>query len=134
MQFQYMIHMAMPQYKNPCPRGDEIYNLGRPFHGHHYHILSIIQAREKIFREIHQFYTFDPKIISLEGGLGMKFTIVCPLAYPNLSLEGVVRFTPTPLLTSKLQESCKIYIIHISLQNLQILVKKIKNPNLLNIF
>ena len=32
----------------------------------------------------------------------------------NLSPEGVVRYTPTPLLSSKLQQSCKTYIIHIS--------------------
>ena len=36
----------------------------------------------------------------------------------NLSPEGVVRYTRTPLLTSKLQESCKTYIIHISIQTL----------------
>ena len=30
--------MATPKHKNPCPRGHEIYNFGRPFLGHHYYI------------------------------------------------------------------------------------------------
>ena len=55
--------------------------------------------------------------------------------FVNLSPEGVVRYTPTPVLSFELQESCKTYIIHISMQTLWILVKKkFKKPNLLNIF
>ena len=34
--FHYMTYMATLQHKNPCPGGHEIYNLGRPFLGHHY--------------------------------------------------------------------------------------------------
>ena len=38
----------------PLPRGHEIYNTGRPFHGHHYFILSLsdlCMGVEKIFKE-----------------------------------------------------------------------------------
>ena len=39
--------------KNPCPGGHEIYNLGRPFHGHYYYTLSLSEtcpwAEKKIF-------------------------------------------------------------------------------------
>ena len=31
MHFHYMIYVATPQHKNPCPEGHEIYNLGGPF-------------------------------------------------------------------------------------------------------
>ena len=41
MHFHYMTFMVMPQHKNPCPRGLEIYKFGRPFLGHHYYILSL---------------------------------------------------------------------------------------------
>ena len=30
--------MATHQHKNPCPRGHEIYNFGRPILGHHYYM------------------------------------------------------------------------------------------------
>ena len=33
--------MATPQQKNPCPGGHESKNLGRPFLGDHYYILSL---------------------------------------------------------------------------------------------
>ena len=42
MHFHYMTYMATPQHKNPCPEGHEFYNLGRPFPGHHYYILSLV--------------------------------------------------------------------------------------------
>ena len=42
MQFCYMTYMATPPHKNPCPRGHEIYNFGRPFLGHHYYMLCLI--------------------------------------------------------------------------------------------
>ena len=38
----------------------------------------------------------------------MKF-----ISLSNISPEGVVLYTPTPLFTSKLQESCKTYIIQV---------------------
>ena len=41
MYFHYMTYMAKPILrKKTCPGGHEIYNLGRPFLGHHYYILS----------------------------------------------------------------------------------------------
>ena len=46
--------MATPQRKNPCPEGHEIQNVGRPFLGHHYYILSLLdlclEAKRKIFK------------------------------------------------------------------------------------
>ena len=39
MHFYSMTYMATPQHKNPCPRGHEIYNFGRPFVCHHFYIL-----------------------------------------------------------------------------------------------
>ena len=48
--------MAIPWYKNPCPGGNEIYNLIRPFLGHLYLILSLSElclgVENKIFKEI----------------------------------------------------------------------------------
>ena len=59
MQFDFKTNMAMPLHKNPCPRGHEIYNFGRPFLGHHYYILGLSdlcqRAEKKIFKEIMQF-------------------------------------------------------------------------------
>ena len=41
MHFHYYITlMTTPLYKNPWPRGQEIYNFGKPFLGHHYNALS----------------------------------------------------------------------------------------------
>ena len=55
-----MTYMAMPPHKNPCPRGHEIYNFGRPFLGHHYYILGLsdlcLGIEKKIFKEIMHFY------------------------------------------------------------------------------
>ena len=57
--------------QEPCPGGNEIYNVGRPFLGHHYCILSLsdlcLGVEKKIFKEIHQLYTFYPKINSPWG-------------------------------------------------------------------
>ena len=51
-----------------CPRGHEIQNFGRPFLSHHYNILDFSDpclgvAIKKIFRKIHQFYTFYPTVL-----------------------------------------------------------------------
>ena len=35
MHVYYMTYLATPQHKNPCPRGQEIYNFSIPFIGHH---------------------------------------------------------------------------------------------------
>ena len=51
--------MATPLHKNPCPRGHQIYNFGRPFLGHYY-ILGLsdlcLGKEKKIFKEIMQFH------------------------------------------------------------------------------
>ena len=58
--------MATPLQKNPCPGGHEIYNFGRPFLGHHYYLLGLsdlcLGVEKKIFKDVHQFYTFYPII------------------------------------------------------------------------
>ena len=63
-----MTYMNTPLHKNPCLGGHEIYNFGRPFHGHHYYTLRLYgpcpRVGKNIFQEIHQFYTLDPKITS----------------------------------------------------------------------
>ena len=73
MDFHYMTYKATLQHKNPCPGGLEIYNFVRHCHflGHYYYTLSSYEpspGEEKIFKEIHQFYTFYPKITSPLGG------------------------------------------------------------------
>ena len=55
-----MTYLVTPQHKNSCARGHEIYNLGRPFLGHQYYILSFsnlcMGVEEEIFKEIMHFY------------------------------------------------------------------------------
>ena len=42
MHFHYnMTYMDTSKHKNPCPVGDETYNFGRPFLGHHYSVCLI---------------------------------------------------------------------------------------------
>ena len=64
MHFPYMTYMAMPLHMNPCPQGNEFYNLGSPFLGHHYYILSLsnlcLGVEKKIFKEIiNEFSQYD---------------------------------------------------------------------------
>ena len=65
----------MPLHKTPCPGVHEIYNFGRPFLGHHYryYILSLsdlcLGVEKKIFKELHQFYTFYTQITSPWSGV-----------------------------------------------------------------
>ena len=46
--------------QEPLPGGHEIYNFGRPFHGHHYYILGLsdlcLEVEEKIFKIMHSLY------------------------------------------------------------------------------
>ena len=44
MQFHFKTYIAMPEHKNPCPTGLEMYNFGRPFLGHHYNILGFFST------------------------------------------------------------------------------------------
>ena len=50
-----MTCISTPLCKNPCPGGHDIYNLGRPFLGHHCYILSFsdlcLGVEKKIFKE-----------------------------------------------------------------------------------
>ena len=56
MHFHYMTSIATPERKNPCPGGHEIYNLDRPFLGHHYYKLFLSdlysEVEKNIFKEI----------------------------------------------------------------------------------
>ena len=75
--------MATLLHKNPCPGGHENYNFGGPFIGYHYYILSLYGLFTEVeksffFKEIHQFYTFYPKLPPLGVGWGViKLTISC---------------------------------------------------------
>ena len=85
----YFHYMAMPQHKNPALGGHEIYNCNRPFHGHNFLALSLSKPcpkeEKKIFSEIHQFYTFYPKITSPWGGASWNLQFLVPSPYiPNL--------------------------------------------------
>ena len=50
MIFHYMTYMTTCQHKNSCPGDNEIYNLGRPYLGHHYyiHVLSLCEPRLRV--------------------------------------------------------------------------------------
>ena len=52
--------MATPKHKNPCRRGHEIYNFGRPFLGYHSYILGLsdlcLGVEKEIFKAIKQFH------------------------------------------------------------------------------
>ena len=77
---QNMTYMATPQHKNLCPRGHEIYNLGRPFLVTiTTYLVCLTNAWEqrrrfsKKYKEIQQLYTFNtfcPKVTSSLGGRG----------------------------------------------------------------
>ena len=54
--------MATAQQKNPATESGN-FRFGTPFLGHHNYILSL--CAPDYFKEIHQFYTFYPKIIAL---------------------------------------------------------------------
>ena len=63
MHFRYMIYMATPQHKSPCPGGHEIYNFVRTFLGYHYYILSLsdlcLGVKNDAF-SLYDLYTHDP--------------------------------------------------------------------------
>ena len=44
--FHSMTYMATPLHKNPCPKGPEIYNFGRPFLGLTTYLVCLINAWE----------------------------------------------------------------------------------------
>ena len=60
MQFHKLFYMITPLHKNPCPRGHDIYNFGRPFLGHHYYIHGLsdlcLGVDKQIFKEIMHFH------------------------------------------------------------------------------
>ena len=63
MHFHYTTYMATPEHKNPCPRGHEIYNFGRPFLGYHYYIFGLsdqcLRVEKKIFKQNNAFSLYD---------------------------------------------------------------------------
>ena len=66
--------------KNPCPKGHEIYNFGRPFLGHHNYILNLsmlcLEIEKKIFKEIMHVH-YDLLTCTRTPALEfMKFTIL----------------------------------------------------------
>ena len=75
--------MTTPWHKNPCPRGHEIYNFGRPFLGHHYYILGLsdlcLEVERKILKEIIYFHymTYMATLLFKNPAPGvMKLTIL----------------------------------------------------------
>ena len=61
-----MTNMTMPQHRNPCPWSHEINKFGRGFHSHHIFTFNLsetyIEVEKKIFKDLHQFYSFYPQI------------------------------------------------------------------------
>ena len=78
-----------PRPRTPCPGGYEIYNVGRPFLVHHYHIIrgfSIRKIREHDFitKYFFQFYTFHPKISPFGVGADRVheiYNLLCPFNF-----------------------------------------------------
>ena len=62
--------------------GREMYNFGRHFFGHHKYILSFsypcLRVEKKIFREIHEFYTFQPKFCPFWLKINLQFLVLIP--------------------------------------------------------
>ena len=80
--------------QDSCPWRHEIYNFGRPFLGHHWYMyifhLCSGEIENKIFRVLHQFYTFYNRIFSCWGEcMVMKFTISCLLTLQMLHIKGL---------------------------------------------
>ena len=89
MHFQCMISVYVLYghilAQEPLPRGHESYNFGRPFFCHHYYIHSLSEpcpwVEKKIFKEIHQFYTFYPQITTPWGGGSWNLQFLVSLQY-----------------------------------------------------
>ena len=62
MHIHYMTYMASPQHKNPCPRGHEIYNFGRPIliviTIYTIYTVCLINAHEKRERFLEKYINF----------------------------------------------------------------------------
>ena len=63
MHFLFITYMATPKHENPCPGCHKIYKSGRPYCVYHNCIDSLLDL-SKGFKEIHQFYTCNPQIMS----------------------------------------------------------------------
>ena len=63
-------YMCMPLYKNLFHGGHEIYNFGRPFHGHHYNIL-ICLIHTPVFKRTGE----EKCIFSIYDLYGYTFTL-----------------------------------------------------------
>ena len=63
-----MTYLATPQHNNPCPGGHEIYNFGRPLHGHYYYALSLSEPCLRVDKR------FGDVTITGEGLQTLTFT------------------------------------------------------------
>ena len=74
-------------HMNCCPGGNESYNFGRPFLGHHYYIHGLsdlcLGVEKKIFKDIQQFTLLTQNDLPFGWGV-MKFTISCLLTLQML--------------------------------------------------
>ena len=118
MHFHYMTYIATTQHKNLYPGGHEIYNFGRPFFSHHCYTLILFEpclVVEKNFflTEIHQCYTFYPKITSPwgVGGGVMKFRTSCLLTLQMLHTK-FGKIGPVVLNLHRTQPTTKSHLSH----------------------
>ena len=92
--------MTTPHLRNPCTRGHQIYNFGRPFLCHYFYILGLsdlcLGVEKKIFKEIQQFYTFYPKITSLLGWGSWNLQFLVSLPY-RCYIPSLVKIGPIVL-------------------------------------
>ena len=84
MHFHYMTYMATPQHKNPCPGVMKVTISVDPslvMVTITIHLVCLNHApeqRSKLFYETHQFYTFNHKIPSFQGGGHVIYNFLCP--------------------------------------------------------
>ena len=80
----------MTYHENPCPCDHENFNFGRPFEflPHYYCSLSdlCLGVEKKIYREMHQFYTFCSQLCPLRVGL-IKLLNFCLLSLQGLQIK-----------------------------------------------
>ena len=70
MHFHYMTYMATPNTRTPAPGGHEIYNLGRPFLGHHYYILCLSEPCPGVEKNMRNVSILPPNYLPLRRGGG----------------------------------------------------------------
>ena len=83
--FHYLtcILVATTWYKNPCPRGHDIYKFGWPFYGHHYYIFQWFVCSN---------YTDS---VNRDGEKGKNYWTSCPLGqnlvYINQTVSNFIK-------------------------------------------